>query len=176
MMRRPELRTPLARAVVPVLAGIAFFVVVGLILLAVAAYISDNSEETTLAPTTADIGRTETYAEIIAEEGPIILPDLLQSSGRRTIVLDHTGDDPQFNWTIYMAYPADRSVDCKVEQVKRTRTFTDCEARTIEVEDLALPPQGVRPIVYPDGSLTLDLLPDSAEGPDASAPPATTSA
>jgi hypothetical protein len=162
-MRRPRLRSPLARATVPVLAGLAFFGVLGLFLWGVAAYISNNSDEVTLAPTTADIGGTTTYARIIAEDGPIILPDLLRASGKRTIVLDHTGDDPQFNWFIYMAYPADRDVGCKVDQVERTRMFTDCDGRTISVEDLALPPEGVRPIVYPDGTLTLDLLPDSAE-------------
>ncbi|MEO7397101.1 MAG: hypothetical protein ABIW84_00900 [Ilumatobacteraceae bacterium] len=162
-MRRLELRTPIARAVVPVLGGIAFFGVLGLFLWGIASYISGNGDETTLAPTTADIGGTKTLAGIIAEDGPIILPDLLQASGERTIVLDHTGDDPQQNWHIYMAYPADRDVDCKVEQVQRTRDFTDCDGRTIPVESLALPPLGVRPIVYPNATLTLDLLPDSAD-------------
>ncbi len=162
-MRQPRLRTPLARATVPVLAGVGFLGVLGLFLWGVAAYISNNSDEANLAPTTADIGSTTTYANIIAEDGPIILPDLLRASGKRTIVLDHTGDDPQQNWHIYMAYPADRDVSCKVEQVQRTRTFTDCEGRPIAVEDLARPPKGVRPIVYPNGTLTLDLLPDSAE-------------
>ena len=151
------------------LAGIAFFVVLGLFLWGIAAYISgDDEQSTALAPTTADIGNTTTYARIIAEDGPIILPDLLEASGRRTIVLDHTGEDPEANWTIYMAYPADRDVECKVTQIELTRTFTDCEGRTIAVDDLAAPPPGVRPIVYPDGGLTLDLLPDAAE-------PATTS-
>ena len=165
-MQRPQLRTPLARAVVPVAAGIVFFGVLGLFLWGIAAYISDNSEQANnLAPATADIGNTKTYAAIIAEDGPIILPDLLQASGKRTIVLDHTGDDPQSDWVIYMAYPADRDVECKVTQIKRTRTFTDCEGRTVDVDDLATPPEGVRPIVYPDGGLTLDLLPTSAEPP-----------
>jgi len=162
-MRRPRLRTPLARATVPVLAGIAFFGVLALFLWGVASYISNNGDEATLAPATADIGRTTTYADIIAEDGPIILPDLLRASGKRTIVLDHTGDDPQQNWHIYLAYPADRDVTCKVEQIRLTRNFTDCEGRTITVEGLALPPKGVRPIIYPNGTLTLDLLPDSAD-------------
>ena len=163
-MRRPELRTPFARAVVPVLAGIGFFVVLGLFTWGIAALISgDDAQTDRLAPATADIGNTKTYATIIAEDGPIILPDLLEASGRRTIVLDHTGDDPEANWKIYMAYPADGEVTCKVTQIELTRTFTDCDGRTIDVEDLALPPAGVRPIVYPDGGLTLDLLPDSAE-------------
>jgi hypothetical protein len=153
----------LARAVVPVAAGIAFFALLGLFLWGVAAYISRNSNEVSLAPTTVDIGRTKTYARIIAEDGPLILPDLLRSSGQRTIVLDHTGTDPQQGWHIYMAYPADRSVDCKVELIKGTRQFTDCEGRTLEIEQLALPEEGVAPIISADGDLSLDLLPASAE-------------
>jgi hypothetical protein len=146
-----------------VAAGIAFFALLGLFLWGAAAYISRNSNEVSLAPTTVDIGRTKTYARIIAEDGPLILPDLLRSSGQRTIVLDHTGTDPQQGWHIYMAYPADRSVDCKVELIKGTRQFTDCEGRTLEIEQLALPEQGVAPIISADGDLSLDLLPASAE-------------
>ena len=46
-------------------------------------------------------------------------------------------------------------------QVKHTRQFTDCEGRTLEPADLALPPKGVRPIINGDGTLTLDLTSDS---------------
>jgi hypothetical protein len=169
-MRRPELRSPLARAVVPVAAGIVFFGILGLFLWGVAAYISGSEGSDTLAPTTFQVGSTKTYASIIEEEGPLILPDLLRANGRRTIVLDHTGDDPQHNWQIYMAYPADRDVDCKVTQIRTTRTFTDCDGREIAVEDLALPPRGVLPRVFADGTLELDLVPD-----DATAPPVSTS-
>ena len=160
-MRRPQLRSPLARAVVPVLAGIGFFVVLGLILWGAAAYIASNNKNVSkdFAPTTFDVGRTKTYAAVIAADGPLIFPDLLRSSGKRTIVLDHTGDDPQKNWGIYMAHPADRTVLCKVTLVKHTRNFTDCESRTISVDQLALPPAGVYPIVAANGLLTLHLLP-----------------
>jgi len=151
---------------VPVAAGIAFFIVLGLLLWGVAAYISGNSQEVNIAPSTVDIGRTKTYAAIIASEGPLILPDLLRANGKRTIVLDHTGDDPQQGWRVLMAHPADRGVDCKVELIKGTRTFTDCEGRTIGIDDLAAPEQGVGPVVSPDGQLTLDLLPASAEPSD----------
>ena len=164
-MRRSQLRSPLARAVVPVLGGLAFFVALGLFLWGIASYISRNSDSTAnrFAPTVFDVGRTSAIAKSIAADGPLIFPDLLQSNGRRTIVLDHSGSDPQTNWAIYMAYPADRNVSCKVTQIQRTRQFTDCEGRTILVAKLALPPPGVNPVVSPDGLLSLDLLPTSAE-------------
>ena len=149
----------------PVLGGIAFFAALGLFLWGVAAGISNNSDQTAkrFAPTVFDVGRTKSMANIVTKDGPLIFPDLLQSNGRRTIVLDHTGDDPQKDWGIYMAYPADRDVSCKVTQVRKTRTFTDCDGRTLQVTDLAAPPIGVNPVVSPDGLLSLDLLPASAE-------------
>ena len=162
-MRRPQLRTPLARAVVPVLGGIAFFAVLGLLLWGAAAYISHHSTQQKLAPTTFAVGNTKSIAASIDKDGPLLSADLLRSNGQRSIVLDHTGTDPQQKWRIYMAYPADRTVDCKVVQVPSTRTFKDCAGRTLQVEQLADPPAGVQPIVFGDGSLELDLLPTSAE-------------
>lgn len=175
-MRRPELRSPLARAVVPVLGGVAFFAVLGGFLWGAAVLISRNSDKTTssLAPTVFEMGGTKSIAASIDKAGPLILPDLLEAGGRRTIVLDHSGTDPQQNWQILMAYPADRDVSCKVELVRKTRTFTDCEQRTLFVDQLARPPQGVNVIVARDGKLSLDLRPDSAQplpSPSNSLPP-----
>jgi hypothetical protein len=164
-MRRPELRSPLARAVVPVLAGAGVLAVMGLLLWAAAAYIAHHNNERSdrLVPTTFEVGRTKSIAATVAEDGPLIFPDLLRASGKRTIVLDHTSDNVNQGWRIYLAYPSDRDVECKVEQVRHTRTFTDCEGRTLQVEQLADPPNGVLPIVSADGVLTLDLLPDAAD-------------
>ena len=149
----------------PILGGLAFFAVLGMFLWGMATFISRNSDQaaSNFAPSTFDVGRTKSMAGIVAEGGPLIFPDLLRSNGRRTIVLDHTGDNPQKDWHVYMAYPADRDDSCKVTQIKTTRTFTDCDGRTIQVDDLALPPQGVSPVVSPDGLLSLDLLPTLAE-------------
>lgn len=156
-MQRPQLRSNLARAVVPVLLGIGFIILVGLMLWGVAALTANNSEDVTanLAPPFQEMGRAEWVADQIAGSGPIILQDLIGSD--RNIVLDHTADGFQ----IYLAHPADRDSSCQIKQVKHTREFTDCEGRTLQPEDLALPPQGVRPIINGDGSLTLDLTTDS---------------
>ena len=156
----------------PVLAGIGFFAVLGLMLWGAAAYIARHGSQrsNTFAPTTFEVGRTKSIAASVADAGPLIFPDLLRNSGKRTIVLDHTGDDDRQNWRIFMAYPADRTVECKVVQVKQTRTFTDCEGRTLSVDALAAPPEGVLPVVSADGTLTLDLLPKGA-----SATPSSTS-
>ena len=40
-------------------------------------------------------------------------------------------------------------------QIERTRRFTDCDGREIGVEQLAPPPDGVRPVV--SDTVTIDL-------------------
>jgi hypothetical protein len=148
----------------PVLAGIGFFAVLGLLLWGAAAYIAAHSDRASddFAPSTFEVGRTKSIAATVDDGGPLIFPDLMRASGKRSIVLDHTGEDVDQGWRIYLAYPDDRAETCKVVQVRNTRTFTDCDGRTVAVEDLADPPSGVAPIVSADGQLTLDLLPESA--------------
>jgi hypothetical protein len=160
-MRRPQLRSTFARAVVPVLAGMGFFLIVGLLLWGVAAVVAHNRDDTTanLAPAFQEMGNAQWVADHVADGGPIILQDLVGND--RNIVLDHT---PGAGFQIYLAHPADRDSTCQIEQVKRTRKFTDCEGRTLQPEDLALPPAGVRPIINNDGSLTLDLTADAPAG------------
>ena len=155
-MQLPRPRTALGRAVMPVLAGIAVFALLGLATWIAAVFLSRNPERVSdrLAVTTLEVGRVEAVADQIADHGPIIFPDLMRAGGLRTVVLDHTGADPREGWQVYYAYPADRDVDCKVKQVKHTRHFTDCDHRTIEVEQLT-PPPGVHPQV--GDTITIDL-------------------
>ena len=127
--RSPRLRSPLARAVVPVLGGAA---VLGLIFLAtwgmavlIAGGDADSSER--LAPTEFELGSVERFAEVIAEEGPIVLPDLNTTSGERTLVVDHRGDDPTRGWVVYWGFPAGgrrpvRSPRCAARARSRTAT------------------------------------------------------
>lgn len=157
-MRRPQLQSTFARATVPVAIGLVLFALMFLALWGVAALISDNSEEATeyLAPAFQEMGRVGPIADTIAADGPLILPDLVGDD--RNVVLDHTGPDPLRGWALYLAHPADRDPTCEIQLVRGTRTFTDCAGRTLEVNDLALPPDGVLPIVdEEDGRLTLSL-------------------
>ena len=153
-----RLRSPFARAVVPVLGGIA---VIALILLAtwgIAAFISAGGAESTerLAPVTFRAGNVEARAETIESEGPLILPGLDTTSGERTLVVDHEGDDPTRGWRVYWAFPAGGDPSCAVEQVRGTREFVDCDGSRIDVTELA-PAEGVRPIVEERRTLVLDL-------------------
>ncbi len=161
-MRGPQLRSPLARAVVPVLGGIGFFAVLAVVLWGIAGLVSHNGSGVTanLASNVFRPGSVERYAAIIEQDGPVLFPDLLGTDGDKSIVLDHTGTNSMEGWRIYLGHPADRPITCKVTQVQRTDRFTDCEGRTIRVDALALPPAGVAPVVSADRKLTLDLLAD----------------
>ena len=141
----------------PVLAGLAFFALLGLALWGIAALLSNNPEQVNerLARTTFEVGRTERIADVIAEDGPLLFQGLVGDDADNSVVLDHTGDDPENGWIVYFAHPADRDDSCKVTQIQHSRQFTDCEGREIEVEQLAPPPIGVRPVV--GETVTIDL-------------------
>ena len=154
-----RLRSPFARAIVPVLGGIAFFVVLALMTWGIAAYISRGGAEITerLAPTRFVVDSAQHAAGLVEEEGPIILAGLNTTTGEKTLVLDHEGDDPTRGWIIYYAFPAGRDFDCPVEQVVGTRDFVDCDGTTIDVSELAPPDAGVNPVVEDQRTLVIDL-------------------
>lgn len=154
----PRLRTPLARAVVPVVGGA---IAIGLIFLAtwgIAAFIARGGAESTarLAPPTFELGSIDARAESIEMDGPLLFPGLNTTSGARTLVVDHTGADAGAGWRVYWAYPADRDPSCVVEQLPGTSTFTDCDGRRLEVSELARP-DGVFPVVTNQRTLAIDL-------------------
>ena len=154
---RFRLRSPLARAVVPVVAGLAFFGLLFLALWGAAALISRHPERiTNLGDRTFKVGSVERVAEAVKNTGPILYPDLRDPDGARSIVLDHDGDQPALGWRVFYAWPADRDDSCIAKQVEKTNKFTDCEGRTIDIEDLARPTD-VRPLVENKKTLYIDL-------------------
>lgn len=155
----PQLRSPLARAVVPVLGGAAVIALIGVFTWVMAIVISENGDGTSerLAPSTFTIGDVDVLSESIAEDGPLLFPELGTAIGTRSIVVDHTGDVAADGWRVYWAYPADRPATCTVEQVVGTRTFEDCDGRIVEVEQLAPPDRGVFPRVDDRTTLVIDL-------------------
>ena len=154
-----KLRSPLMRALLPNLGGLLVIGLIGLMLWGFAAYISgdDTAPSERLAPTSLQVGSAQNAASIVDDDGPIIFPGLGTTTGERTIVLDHTGDDPATGWVVYFAHPADRDPSCAVEQVIGTRQFIDCDGNTIDVTDLAPPPPGVNPVVENERQLSIDL-------------------
>ena len=162
-----QLRSPLARAVVPVFAVIVLLAAIMGVTWLVAAYISGGGAESSerLVPTVFEVGNVESIAETVAEDGPILFPGLDTTTGRRTLVLDHQGADPAGGWRVYWAYPADRDPSCHVRQIERTSRFTDCDGRQLDVTELSAP-DDVRPIVENRSRLSIDLRAAAAGTPD----------
>ena len=149
-------KSTLRRALLPVLGGLAFFALLALATWGIAALLSRNTAQvsTRLAPTTFEVGNVEYLANLVAADGPFLFQGLGGGTAERSLVLDHTGSDPKRGWRARYAFPADRDDTCKVEQVKRTATYTDCEGRTLTVDDLA----GANVKVYRQGNvLFIDL-------------------
>ena len=142
----------------PVLGGIVVLALIGGMLWVFAAFISRDGAQTSerLAPSRLRVASVQSAADLVVEEGPIIFPGLGTTTGERTLVLDHTGDDPQTNWVVYYAYPAGRDPSCVVEQIIGTRDFIDCDGNSLDVSELAPPPAGVNPVVE-DSLLSIDL-------------------
>jgi hypothetical protein len=154
-----ELRSPLARAVLPVLGGAAVLAILALFTWGMAAYISRGGGQGSerLAPSTFTVGPVDSLSRTVASNGPLFFPELGTAIGTRSIVVNHTGADPADNWQVYWAYPADRDASCVVEQVPGTPDFVDCEGRTIDVTQLSPPDKGVVPIVEDQKTLVIDV-------------------
>lgn len=156
-MAIPRLRSPLARAIVPVLGGIAFFALFFAGLWLIATAINDRADVgSEIGTRVFEVGEVSSMAKAITADGPLLLPDLHSPDGIRSIVLDHVGKDPGTGWQVYYGYPADRDSRCLVTHIQGTRTFIDCEKRTIQVEQLKAPAE-VRPIVENKKTLYIDL-------------------
>lgn len=156
-MFRLELRSPVARALAPILGGIVFFAALFGVTWLMAGVATDRAETNVqTGDRTFVVGNVEDIAAAVASDGPILYPDLRDATGKRSIVIEHNGTDPAKGWQVYYAYPADRDESCLVTQIARTHTFTDCEGRTLNVEQLK-PPLDVRPIVENKTTLLIDL-------------------
>ena len=147
----------MARAVVPIVAGLAFFVLLFGVTWLFADQATDNRKrEIHPGNYTFRVGPVDDMAEIVKKEGPILYPDLRDTLYERTIVVDHSGKEPSVGWQVYYAYPADRGPECLVTHQKGTRNFVDCDNRTLPVEALHRPVDA-RPVVENRSSLLIDL-------------------
>jgi hypothetical protein len=157
-IKAPQFRSPIARAVGPVLGGIAFFALIGLLTWGIAAYLSNGNAQTTdnLAPSRLDLGGVTDLANEVSENGPLLFSELATITGRRSLVVDHEGGDPAAGWRIYYAYPVGRP-DCPVTQIRDTATFVDCDGNELDVSELSPPAEAIRPVVENERTLYLDL-------------------
>jgi hypothetical protein len=150
-------KSPFNRAVFPIVGGIVFFAALFGVTWLMATYVTNKTEViTATGDRTFVVGQVADIAKSISESGPVLYPDLRDPLGKRSIVIEHNGTDVSKGWQVYYAYPADRTDDCLVTQIQKTHSFTDCEGRTLTVEQL-MPPTDVRPIVENKTTLLIDL-------------------
>jgi len=150
-------KSPFTRAVFPIVGGIVFFAALFGVTWLMATYVTNKTEViTATGDRTFVVGQVADIAKSLSESGPVLYPDLRDPLGKRSIVIEHNGTDVSKGWQVYYAYPADRTDDCLVTQIQKTHSFTDCEGRTLTVEQL-MPPTDVRPIVENKTTLLIDL-------------------
>jgi hypothetical protein len=105
----------------------------------------------------------EDAARDIAENGPILLPDL--AGGDRDIYVQHFGDDPDEGWIAFAARPTGVSRACTVQWRGDHEVFRlldsagkvsgECDGREFPADGEGLPTYPVT--VYADGNLDVDL-------------------
>jgi hypothetical protein len=146
---------------VPVLGGIVVLAAIFAATYGIAAWIAHDDSDTSsrLAPRTLPVGRAESVADSVDESGPILFPGLNTTTGERTLILDHRGDDPTRGWSLYLAYPADGDPTCAVTQVRHSDRFVDCAGAELDVTALARPTDAC-PIVENRTRLSLGLVAD----------------
>lgn len=170
----PQPRSPLARAVLPVLGGALLIALIFGFTWGIAAWMSRDGARPSerLAPTTFYVGRVEPMAGRVAEDGPLLFANLDSTTAERTVVLAHEGSDPTQGWRVAWGYPADVGPDCHVDQIEGTDRFTDCNGREIGVDDLAAD-RSLCPIVEARERLSIGLRASECGVPDTSMPTST---
>jgi hypothetical protein len=170
---KKRLRSPLAQAAVPVLAGIAFLTAVGLALWGVATLVSRGSDtiEVRLGDDEFDAGPAADRAEEIAERGPALFPGLV-SADQGYIVVNHLGAGPLQGWYAFAAVPAGQAVRCAVQWDDAATQFLDpCTGATFPPDGTGLTQYPVR--VDDDEHVIVDLTPEGVpgQGPSTVPPP-----
>jgi hypothetical protein len=144
----PRLRSPLARAVVPIVAGLVFFALLFGVTWLIAVAISGDEEGIRIGDREFTVGRVDIVAQRIRERGPILYADLKGTEGARAIVIDH---DPNAadteGWHVYFAYPAAVGPACLVSVDRDSGGLVDCDGRAIAVNELAPGPPAAEAVV-----------------------------
>lgn len=113
-------------------------------------------------------GPAETIADFIAEDGPMLVPDV--AGGDRDLILQHLGDDPLTGWHAFAARPLEASRDCVAEWQPEQRHFVDsCDGTTYPADGEGLPPYPVR---IDDGEVEVVVFDRTDPGTDDADPDA----
>jgi hypothetical protein len=172
-----RLRSPLAQALGPVLAGIGFIAVLALGLWGCASWVShrageDSRLQVNLGDDEFNLGRADKRAQEVAERGPLLFPGLL-GADRGYIVVTHLGANPLKGWHAFDAVPAGQPVTCAVRWLAdQARLVDPCTQRPYPLDGTGLTSYEV--FINPAKEVVIDLTPGGAPGRGPSTVPTTT--
>ena len=152
-------KSTVAQAVLPVLAGLVFFALVGLAAWGIAAWTSHNAGpdqvQVNLGEDTFNMGPAKDRAEEVAERGPLLFPGLV-AADEGYIVVNHAGTDELAGWKAFAAVPPGSRIECAVQWRADARQFQDpCSGRTYPADGAGL--TAYRVAISPDRELVIDL-------------------
>jgi hypothetical protein len=155
-----RLKSPVAQALGPVAAGLAFLAAVGLILFGIAVWAShhsgpNDSVSVNLGNNTFDAGSAKSRAQEVAQRGPILFPGLVNPD-EGYIIVNHKGTDELSGWKAFAAVPAGSPITCAVQWQADAAQFKDpCTGKTYPADGAGLTQYKVS--ISPDQHLVIDL-------------------
>ena len=159
-MVEARLRSPVARAVVPVVIGLAVIAAVFGLLWLIAVVVTHNANESNrrAGADVFEVGRVDRLADSVASNGPILFPNLVGPAGQRPVGLAHEGASDFEGWRVFSLRPSGNGPGCLVQVDRQTKALEDCQGT---VYDPAQLPDAERVVIHidEDGTLSLDLQP-----------------
>lgn len=155
--------------------GVAVVALIGLALWGVATLVStsagDGSRlEVNLGDDTFDVGPSDSLAEEIAAQGPLLFPGLL-GPDKGYIYVSHIGSEPGRGWYAFEATPPGGPITCAVEWDAGEAAFVDpCTGTTYPPTGEGLAQLPV--YVTPQRTVLVDLTPEGDPGRGPSTVPA----
>ena len=159
-MVEARLRSPVGRAVVPVVVGLAVIAAVFGLLWLIAVVVTHNANESNrrVGADVFEVGRVDRLADSVARNGPILFPNLVGPAGQRPVGLAHDGASDFEGWRVFSLRPSGDAPDCLVQVDRQTKQLEDCKGTVFDPAQL---PDAERVVVLidKDGTLSLDLQP-----------------
>jgi hypothetical protein len=171
-----RLRSPAAQALGPVLAGLAFLLVLGVGLWGCAAWVTHTSGDDSrlhvnLGDDLFNLGKADRRASDVRERGPLLFPGLL-GKDRGYIVVTHAGSNPLKGWHAFDAVPAGEPVTCAVSWIaERAQLVDPCHGTAYPLDGTGLTTYEV--FINPNKEVVIDLTPGGAPGQGPSTVPTT---
>jgi len=163
-MTEPRLRSPVARAVVPVLAGLLVILGVFGVLWMAAVLITRSSDnvQPRSGATVFEVGRVDRLADSVKEFGPILFPNLVGPAGKRPVGLAHDGSNDFDGWRVFSLRPEGNAADCLVSLDRTSKDLVDCTGRIFPASELPPADRVEVQIDREKGKLSLDLQSDKS--------------